>query len=65
MRQEFADRGEMSGRDHSDERRAKLLPRDSTDGRLPAGLSVLVIAAFSALAWAVLVILVLGLWAAF
>ena len=61
---EFAIEGEMSGCDHSDERRARLMPSRGTEARLPAGLSVLVIAALSALAWAVLILLDMGLWAA-
>lgn len=54
----------MLGRYHSDERRTRLIPRGGTGARLPLWLSVLVIAALSALAWAILIFAVMGLWAA-
>ena len=49
----------------SDERRAMLLvPRCGIHTRLSPGLAVLVIAVLSALAWAVLLFLIMGLWRA-
>jgi hypothetical protein len=66
MRHEFAaeaemSRAEMSSFYNAGPKHGRLMPIVDSEGRLPRGMSVLVIAGLSALAWAVLVAIVTAL----
>jgi len=61
MRHELADRVELFGfRDQS--RRTGVRHPGNTAERLPRGVSIIVIAALSALSWAVLIALLMGIY---
>jgi len=60
MRYQFA-RGKMFMFHHTDERGVRLGLRSETDNRLPLGMSVTIIAGLSALSWAVLISIIVGL----
>jgi len=61
MRHEFAAEATMPRLHPADEKRARPRRTTGSEGRLPPGLSILVIAGLSALSWAVLIGLFMAL----